>query len=134
MRLIAKTSFGLEPFLVEELKSIGAKDITPGVRMVSFDGDDSLMYKVNLWSRVALRVLKPVANFRAGNEQQLYNEIRKINWSNYLSADDTLAIDAVVNHSMMTHSLFVAQKTKDAIVDQFREKSGKRPSVDLDRP
>ena len=134
MKLIAKTSFGLEPFLVKELESLGAKNITAGVRMVSFEGDQRLMYKVNLWSRIALRVLCPIASFRAGDEQQLYNEIRKINWSKYMLAGDTLAVDAVVNHSVMTHSLYVAQKTKDAVVDQFRDKTGERPSVDLTRP
>jgi len=134
MKLIAKTSFGLEPFLIEELRALGAKNTLAGVRMVSFEGDESLMYKVNLWSRIALRVLKPIAQFKAGSEQQLYDEIKKINWSTYITADDTLAVDAVVNHSVMTHSLYVAQKTKDAVVDQFREKTGKRPSVDLDKP
>src|SRR6185436_3187722 len=101
MKLIAKTSFGLESFLVQELESFGAKHVIPGVRMVSFEGDHRLMYKANLWSRIALRVLYPIAAFRAGSEQQLYDEIRKINWSKYMSANDTLAVDAVVNHSVM---------------------------------
>ena len=134
MRLIVKTSFGLEDILIEELKSLGASGIVKGVRMVSVEGDQRMMYKINLWSRVALRVLKPIRKFRAGNEQQLYDEIKKVDWSEYLSVDDTLAVDAVVNKSVMTHSLYVALKTKDAVVDQFRDKTGKRPSVDLDHP
>src|SRR5437016_8285378 len=113
MNLIAKTSFGLESYLAEELRSLGAKNIAAGVRMVSFEGDEEMMYRVNLWSRIALRVLKPIAKFNVKHEQQLYEEIRKIKWSDYLSAGDTLAVDAVVNHSAMTHSLYVAQKTKD---------------------
>src|SRR6187549_619958 len=117
MKLIAKTSFGLEEHLTAELTALGAKNIVPGVRMVSFDGDQALMYKINLWSRIALRVLKPVATFHAGSEQQLYDEIKKIDWSQFITEDDTIAVDAVVNHSVMTHSLYVAQKTKDAVVD-----------------
>src|SRR5436189_4182957 len=105
MKLIAKTSFGLEQLLTEELTALGAKDIVPGVRMVSFEGDQTVMYKINLWSRIALRVLKPIATFHAGSEQQLYDEIKKINWAQYMSENDTLAVDAVVNHSVMDHSL-----------------------------
>jgi len=134
MRLIVKTSFGLEDVLMEELKALGAADIEKGVRVVTVEGDQRLMYSINLNSRVALRVLKPIKKFRAANEHELYDEIKKIDWSSYMSVDDTLAVDAVVNKSLMTHSLYVALKTKDAIVDQFRENTGKRPSVDLEKP
>src|SRR5215216_6042527 len=134
MKLIIKTSFGLEDVLIEELKALGATGIEKGVRVVSVEGDQRMMYSINLHSRVALRVLMPIKKFRAGNEHQLYDEIKKIDWSRYMSVDNTLAVDAVVNKSLMTHSLYVALKTKDAIVDQFRDKTGKRPSVDLTRP
>ncbi len=134
MKLVVKTSFGLEDLLVEELKSLGAENVEKGVRVAIVEGDQRLMYKINLWSRIALRVLKPIKKFPVKSEHQLYDELKKIDWSKYMSEDDTLAVDAVVNHSVMTHSLYVAQKTKDAIVDQFREKTGKRPSVDLARP
>jgi putative N6-adenine-specific DNA methylase len=133
-RLVAKTSFGLEDLLVKELISLGAKNISAGVRMVSFEGDQRLMYNVNLRSRIALRILKPIKNFKAASEQQLYEGISRIDWTQYIDADDTIAVDAVVNHSNMDHSLYVAQKTKDAVADQFRERTGKRPSVDLDQP
>jgi putative N6-adenine-specific DNA methylase len=132
--LIAKTSFGFEDILAEELKNLGATKIEKLTRAVSFEGDAELMYKVNLWSRVALRILKPIRQFKAAGETQLYNEIKKIDWSQYMSADDTLAIDAVVNNSQLTHSLYVALKSKDAIVDQFRDNTGKRPNVDLNKP
>ncbi len=134
MKLVVKTSFGLEDILVSELTELGASNILKGVRAVTVEGDRQLMYKINLWSRVALRVLMPLKSFRAANEQELYDGIKKIDWSPYLTPDDTLAVDAVVNKSAMTHSLYVALKTKDAIVDQFRERTGKRPSVDLERP
>ena len=134
MKLVVKTSFGLEDVLLHELKSFGADKAEKGVRVVTVEGDQKMMYRINLRSRVALRVLMPVKKIRAANEHQLYDEIKKIDWSQYMSVDDTLAVDAVVNKSVMTHSLYVALKTKDAIVDQFREKYGKRPSVDLDKP
>lgn len=134
MRLIIKTSFGLEDVLMEELRSLGASGIEKGVRVVTVEGDQRMMYNINLNSRVALRVLMPIKKFRAANEHQLYDEIKKIDWSKYMTIDDTLAVDAVVNKSVMTHSLYVALKTKDAIVDQFRDNTGKRPSVDLEKP
>ena len=134
MRLIVKTSFGLEDVLIEELKTMGATAIEKGVRVVTLEGDKRLMYSINLHSRVALRVLMPIKKIRAANEQELYDEIKKIDWNQYMSVDDTLAVDAVVNKSAMTHSLYVALKTKDAVVDQFRDKTGMRPSVDLEKP
>ena len=134
LKLIVKTSFGLEDILLRELTDLGAQKVEKGIRVVTIEGDQRLMYKINLCSRVALRVLQPVKKFRVANEQQLYDEIKKIDWSKYMSVDGTLAVDAVVNKSVMTHSLYVALKTKDAIVDQFRDNTGKRPNVDLVRP
>lgn len=134
MKLVVKTSFGLEDVLLEELQALGAVNPEKGIRVVTVEGDHQLMYKINLHSRVALRVLMPLKKMIVRNEQQLYDEIKKIDWSKYMSVGDTLAVDAVVNKSVMTHSLYVALKTKDAIVDQFREKEGKRPNVDLERP
>jgi len=134
MRLIVKTSFGLEDVLMEELRALGASEIEKGVRVVTVEGDQRMMYSINLNSRVALRVLMPIKKIRVANEHQLYDEIKKIEWNKYMSVDDTLAVDAVVNKSVMTHSLYVALKTKDAIVDQFRDNTGKRPNVDLEKP
>jgi putative N6-adenine-specific DNA methylase len=132
--LLAKTSFGFEDILAEELSRLGAADIRKGVRAVSFSGTLETMYKVNLWSRISLRVLKPVKSFRASSEIELYNGIQTIDWSEFISADETLAVDAVTVKSNITHSLYAALKTKDAIVDQFRDKTGKRPDVDLRFP
>src|SRR5262245_29770774 len=100
--IVVKTSFGLEDILAEELHSLGVSGITKGVRAVRFTGSQEMLYKVNLWSRVALRVLKPVKKFPAGSEEKLYNGIKSIDWSEYLSSGDTLAVDAVVNHSALT--------------------------------
>ena len=132
--MIAKTSFGFEDILIEELKTYDASDIRKATRAVFFSGTLETMYTINLNSRISLRVLKPIRTFPAANEQQLYDEVKKIDWSEFLSADDTLAVDAVTVKSNLTHSLYISLKTKDAIVDQFRDKTGKRPNVDLRFP
>lgn len=132
--LIVKTSFGFEDLLADELQALGARQIKKMTRAVEVEGDKELMYSINLWSRVALRVLKPVATFPAGSEEALYDGMKKTDWSQYMDAEDTLAIDAVVSQSTLTHSLYVAQKSKDAVADQFRNRTGQRPSVDLRRP
>lgn len=132
--MIAKTTFGFEELLMAELTELGATDIRKGTRAVFFTGSLETMYLANLHSRVALRILMPIKSMPASNEEQLYNEIKKIDWREYLAANDTLAVDAVTFKSNLTHSLYIALKTKDAIVDQFRDKTGIRPNVDLQFP
>jgi putative N6-adenine-specific DNA methylase len=133
-QMIAKTSFGFEELLANELKDLGATAIKTGTRAVFFSGTLETMYAANLHSRVALRILKPVKSFPARDEKQLYDGVQKIEWSDFLTADETLAVDCVSVKSNLTHSLFISLKTKDAIVDQFRNKTGKRPNVDLRFP
>lgn len=125
---------GLEDILAEELKQIGVMETTIGSRSVEFTATKRQMYEANLYLRTAIRILKPIAAFEVNDENELYSEIQKINWEEYLSVTDTLAVDSVVYSSQFTHSLFISQKTKDAIVDQFRAKHDARPSVDLDHP
>ncbi len=132
--MIAKTFFGFEEILTRELTMLGAQEVEAGTRMVSFKGDKGFMYKANLSLRTALKILKPISWFRASNEDALYRGISKINWSDYMSASGTFVVDTTVHSENFKHSQFVAQKTKDAIVDQFRSKSGQRPSVDKDFP
>lgn len=132
--MIAKTFYGLESILSEELKQIGAINIEPINRAVSFFGDQSVMYKANYLCYTAIRILKPIANFTAANEDELYKNLRTIDWWDYMDVDQTLSIDAVVNKSVITHSKYAALKSKDAIVDRFREKYNKRPSVDIENP
>ncbi|MDB5282132.1 MAG: putative N6-adenine-specific methylase, partial [Bacteroidota bacterium] len=134
LELIAKTIFGLEEVLSHELKKLGARDIELHNRAVSFKGDIGIVYKCNLYLRTALRILIPIAKFEVQDEQSLYDEMKNIDWEQYMGVDDTLAIDCVLNTPIFTHSQYISQKTKDAIVDQFRDKYGKRPSVDLDKP
>ncbi|MBC7524977.1 MAG: class I SAM-dependent RNA methyltransferase [Flavobacterium sp.] len=133
-KMIAKTFFGFEEILVKELQILGAQDVEMGVRMVSFKGDKGFMYKANLSLRTALKILKPIYYFRANSEINLYKGIQGINWSKYLSTNQTFVIDSTVHSDVFKHSQFVSQKCKDAIVDQFRDRTGQRPSVDKDFP
>ncbi|MFW5775652.1 MAG: THUMP domain-containing class I SAM-dependent RNA methyltransferase, partial [Chitinivibrionales bacterium] len=134
LRLTATTMAGLEPILAQELDGIGAEAIKPGIRAVTFRGDRALMYRANLQLRTALRILVPIAMFEAYNEDQLYELAQKIEWSRYLSVDDTLAINTAVASKYFTHSMYIGLKLKDAIVDQFRTAFHRRPSVDLEEP
>jgi len=134
MQLIAKTLAGLEPVLANELTQIGAKKIVQENRAVAFEGSLTTLYKANYCLRTALRILKPILSFKARLPEHLYKHIKKFNWSSIFNTQQTFAIDATVHSNYFTHSVFVAQKTKDAIVDQFRDKFGRRPSVDLENP
>lgn len=132
--MVAKTMQGLEEVLANELLKIGGREIETHKRAVSFVGDKGTMYKANYLLRTALRILRPVHAFQATNEQQFYDGIYDIDWTQWLGPDDTLAVDCTLNTEIFNHSYFIAQKTKDAIVDQFRKKFGRRPSVDTDFP
>lgn len=134
LRLTAKAIYGMEEVLSFELKKLGARDIELHNRAVSFTGDKGLIYKCNLHLRTALRILVPVEKFEVQDEQSLYDGIKAIDWEQYMGVDDTLGIDCVLNTPIFTHSLFIAQKAKDAIADQFRDRHNKRPSVDLAKP
>ena len=126
--MIAKTFQGLEEILAEELTALGANDIQIGRRMVSFTGDKRMMYKANFCLRTAIRILKPIKNFTAKDADEVYNQIQAIPWEEYLDVNKTFAIDAVVFSDEFRHSKFVSYKVKDAIVDYFRDKTGKRTS------
>lgn len=133
-KMIAKTFFGFEEILAKELQQLGAQDVEQGTRMVSFKGDKGFMYKANLSLRTALKILKPIYYFRANNDANLYKGIQSMDWSKYLNANQTFVIDTTIHSEYFKHSQFVSQKCKDAIVDQFRERTGQRPSVDKDFP
>ena len=133
-QLLAKTLFGLEQVLADELKAIGAEDIEILKRAVSFTGDKEIMYRSNYCCRTALRVLKPIAKFSVNSAEQLYDNVKRINWPQYLDLNGTFAIDETVGSSVFSHTKFVALKAKDAIADRFRMKFGRRPSVDVRNP
>lgn len=132
--MIAKTLYGFESILAKELLDLGAMEIKEGNRMVSFVGDKGFMYKANLCLRTAIKILKPYESFKANSEQELYDNIKRLPWEKFLDVKGSLAIDSAVHSDIFTHSQYVALKTKDAIVDRFREKFGERPDVDLDFP
>lgn len=132
--MVAKTLFGFEDLLANELIQLGAQEVTTGVRNVSFVGDKGFMYKANLALRTAIKILKPIHTFKVNNEKDLYDQIYKMDWTPYLKPTGTLAVDATINSTVFKHSLFIAQKTKDAIVDKFRNTTGERPNVDLRFP
>ena len=132
--LIAKTFMGLEPVLAKELTQLGANDVKAGRRMVSFTGDKETMYRANFQLHTAIRILKPISHFTAKSADDVYEEIRKIDWTNYIGPEKTFAVDAVVFSEEFRHSKFVSYKVKDAIVDQFREKTGKRPNISVANP
>lgn len=132
--LIAKTISGLEDVLVRELETLGATGVMKLNRAVSFTGDKEMMYKVNYTCRTALRILKPLFHFEILEQKDLYEKMYEFPWENYLDPTQSLAIDAVISYTVFTNSQFVAQKSKDAIVDRLRDKLGSRPSVDLENP
>jgi len=132
--MIAKTLSGLEQVLAEELKALGASDTRPMNRSVGFKGDKSLLYKANLWSRLAMRILAPLRTFRITKKDDLYREVKDIDWRAYLDPDDTLAVDSFIFNSVFNHSRYASQLVKDAVVDQFRDRYGRRPSVDFESP
>ena len=132
--LVAKTLYGLEDVLADELRALGAEAVETGRRMVAFRGDKAMLYKANFHCRTALRILKPVARFRAENADEVYEAVKAVEWERYLSPERTFAVDAVIYSENFRHSKFVAYRTKDAIADRFKERTGQRPSVRLSNP
>lgn len=131
---IAKTFKGLEEVLATELVNLGANNVEIQRRAVAFTGDKRLLYKANLHLRTAIRILKPIAEFKASKPDEIYEECRKLNWAGFMDVTNTFAIDATVFSDEIRHSRFASYRVKDAIVDWFRDSTGKRPSVKVDNP
>lgn len=134
MKLIAKTFAGLEDLLAKELIELGADDVEKGIRMVSFTGDKAMLYKANFCLRTAVKILMPIREFKASDADEVYEEVKKIEWEKYMDVDNTFLVDAVVFSEDFRHSRFAAYRVKDAIADYFREKTGKRPNVGISNP
>lgn len=132
--MVAKTFFGFEDILADELRNLGAMHITKGVRSVQFEGDKGFMYKANLCLRTALKILKPIASFYVRNEKEYYQKLYNFNWQTYLRVDQTFAVTATLQTELFNHSQYVALKAKDAIADAFRNATGRRPNVDVLHP
>lgn len=132
--MIAKTFMGLENVLARELTEIGAKNVQIGRRMVSFTGDKEMMYRANFQLHTAIRILKPIKRFKARSADEVYEGIKSVDWSDYLSERQTFSVDSVVYSEEFRNSRFVTYKVKDAIVDQFLEKGGRRPNISVSNP
>ncbi len=134
-KILVKTLFGLEDVLVNELNELGGKNVTKLNRAVETEGDIEFIYKCNLYLRTALAVYLRIKTGKTRDQNDLYELVKQIDWDKLFSINKTFAVEAVVTNSIkLNHSRFVEQKVKDGIVDYFRDRSGKRPSVDRDRP
>lgn len=134
LRFFAPCAKGLEGLLADELRALGAAEVRETRAGAAFAGALAVAYRACLWSRLASRILLPLAEFQAPSPEALYAGVQAIDWSAHLSADGTLAVDLAASDSAITHSHYGALKVKDAIVDQFRADLGRRPSVDTARP
>ena len=133
-RFFATAALGLEPLLAAEVKTLGAEKIRAQKGGVFFSATLETAYRACLWSRLASRVLLPLRTFPAATPEELYAGMGEIDWSGHLEKDGTLAVDCNISRSRIKHSHFAALKAKDAVVDQFRDNFGTRPSVDVEKP
>ncbi|PQA90150.1 RNA methyltransferase [Chryseobacterium shigense] len=134
LKIQIKTFFGLEQILAEEIKKLGGKNVEIKNRAVNCEGDLGFLYKINYSARTALKILIPVFEFKAFNQHQFYNKLSAIAWEDYMSVDQSFAIDSTVNSETFKHSQFVTLKMKDAIVDYFQDKFHRRPDVETKSP
>lgn len=133
-KIIAKTFQGLEEVLAKELINLGANNVEIGRRMVAFTGNQEMLYKANFCTRTAVKVLKPIKEFKATDADEVYEVAKKIDWSKYMDCSNTFLIDSVVFSEKFRHSKFVAYRVKDAIADYWREKEDNRPNVAITNP
>ena len=134
MKFIAKTLYGLEEVLANELLELGAKDVTQANRAVMFSGNKELLYRVNYCSRCALSILVVASEFHIQSKDDLYTNAGRFDWSAIMDADQTFSVVPVVNSELFDHTGFPGLVIKDAIADYFRKKTGKRPSVSSSDP
>ncbi len=132
--VIVKTLFGLESVLAQEMEALGLQNVKILNRAVRFEGTMDDIYLSNLSLRTALNILVPIDEFEAFDEQELYYNIKMIPWFDYLEVDQTFSISATTSSDTFKHSKYVSLKSKDAIVDKFRDKFDQRPSVDTQNP
>lgn len=132
--MIAKTFFGFEDILEKELRQLGAMKVEKGIRSVSFSGDKGFMYKANLCLRTALKILKPIYSFRVRNEKEYYEKLYNYAWEDFFPSSYTFAVEVTLATDLFHHSQYMTLRAKDAIVDRFRNKIGKRPNVDTLHP
>src|SRR5688500_9304460 len=134
MKFFATCARGLEAVLADELRNLSAQDVAVGRGGAHFSGALATLYQANLWLRTAVRVLQPIHEADVASPDELYAMVKGLDWSKHMTPAHTLAVDCNVRDSAITHSRYAALRVKDAICDQFVERVGKRPSVDVERP
>ena len=134
LQIQIKTFFGLEEVLAEEIKKLGGRNVAIKNRAINCEGDLGFLYKINYSARTALKILVPIFEFKAFNDHQLYSKLSKFNWDDFMDVDQTFAIDATVYSETFKHSQFATLKMKDAIVDSYKEKYNRRPSIETGNP
>ena len=134
MKIIVRTYAGVEEFLKKEIESLTKKPVLVERRAVSLDGNTEDLYKINLWSRLAIDVLVHLYAFRVRDEDDLYNKVTNFKWEEHLLDDETFSFSSIVNSSNFRHSQYVALKAKDALVDRFKKRTGNRPNVERKNP
>ena len=125
---------GVEDLLVREGEQLGLDNIVQSSSGINFDGKLEDAYRFCLWSRIASRVLLQLSSFELNDYDDLYSNVRDVDWSLHMSKDGSFAVDCVTTHEIITNSHYAVLKTKDAIVDQFKEKKGNRPDIDRENP
>ena len=134
MNFFATCPVGVSDLLAIELKEFGATRAREMKSGVEFEGELEVAYRACLWSRTANRILMPLATVNARTSDDLYKGVKTINWSEHIESIGNFAVDFVGASTGVTHTQYGALKTKDAIVDQIRDKYGERPSIDVERP
>ncbi|MGK7961627.1 THUMP domain-containing class I SAM-dependent RNA methyltransferase [Crocosphaera sp.] len=130
----ATVARGLEEIAAKELEDLGAKNVNPDFTGVYFEGDQALLYKVNIWSRIIFRVLVPINTIKSKNAEELYKNVKKIDWSDYLQIEQTFAVNCTGKNPQLNHTHFTALQIKNAIVDQQRERYNRRSNIDVKNP
>ena len=131
---VAKCPHGMEEILADELRDLGVEEAMLQKRAVAFKANKATLYKINLHSRLAIKILCPLFQFKAKHPEELYKKVKAFDWSEILSIEQTFAVQTTVHSPYFSHSQYVALKAKDAIVDQFYDTVHKRPNVDVKRP
>ncbi len=131
---IATVARGLEEIAAQELKQLGAENVKTDFTCVHFSGDKTLLYRVNLWARTIFRVLKPIATIKSYNKRELYQNVQTVNWSEYLTPNDTIAVTCTGKNDQLNHSHFTALEVKNAIVEQQLNNYKERSNIDINNP
>ncbi len=133
-QFLATCATSLEYLLVDELRELGAQNVKEGLSVVNFEADWPVVYRALMWSRIASRILYPLSTFVAKDEQALYDQVSIIDWSQHISSTGSFLVNSQSFRSELSHTKYISQRVKDAIVDHFRDLNEQRPDVEFDEP